>query len=50
MSYSFTPGLSDPWRTSWAGDAWETRSSLGVSLSLPLDPGGRAFARLKVTP
>lgn len=37
LSYSYTPSLQDPWGSSWAG-SWETRSSLGVTLSIPLDP------------
>jgi outer membrane protein len=39
VSYSYTPGLTDPWSGSWGSDgSWETRSSLGVTLSIPLAP------------
>jgi len=39
LSYSYTPSLQDPWSSSWVGNSsWETRSSLGVTLSIPLDP------------
>jgi outer membrane protein TolC len=38
VAYSVTPGLADPWSGAWAGGDWETRSSLGVTFSLPLDP------------
>lgn len=37
LSYSYSPSLQDPWSSSWTG-SWETRSSLGVTLSIPLDP------------
>lgn len=36
-AYSYSPGLEDPWSTPWGGADWETRSSLELSLSIPLD-------------
>jgi outer membrane protein TolC len=33
VSYSYTPNLEQPWSS-----GWETRSSLGLTVSIPLDP------------
>ena len=49
LSYSYAPGLTDPWSSPWSGGDWETRSSLGLSVSIPLDvwlPSSKS--RLKV--
>lgn len=38
LSYSYSPSLNDPFGSDWGeSDNWSTRSTLGISLSIPLD-------------